>query len=90
MQYMIDGENYIDVEEAAALLGVKKATLYAYVSRGVLHSYKQHVGRRRLYRRAEIEELRAVLPSNATVPEPDDRVIRDVSLPEVSSWAGDH
>jgi citrate synthase len=90
MQYMIDGEEYVDVDEAATLLGVKKATLYAYVSRGVLQSYRQHVGRRRLYRRAEIEALRVIQPSH-TIPEhADDDVLRDVHLPDAASWAGDH
>ena len=29
----LDGENYLDGEEASHLLGVKISTLYAYVSR---------------------------------------------------------
>lgn len=86
---MIDGVEYIDVDEAAALLGVKKATLYAYVSRGVLHSFRQAVGRRRLYRRDAIEHLREVRPSDNSAPPADD-VVRDVTLPDASSWAGEH
>ena len=35
---IVDGEEYLTVDEAARLLGVKPATLYAYVSRGVLRS----------------------------------------------------
>ena len=31
---VLDGEEFLTVEEAAGLLGVKPATLYAYVSRG--------------------------------------------------------
>src|SRR3954451_1265449 len=54
---VLDGEEYLTVEEAAALLGVKRATLYAYVSRGILKSYKQGMKRARLYRRAEVEAL---------------------------------
>jgi citrate synthase len=88
MTQTIDGEEYLDGDEAAALLGVKKATLYAYVSRGVLHSYRQRVGRRRLYRRAEVEALRAVRPS-AQAPGAD-RVVRAVDLPDAESWAGEH
>ena len=30
----LDGDEYLTVDEAAGLLGVKRATLYAYVSRG--------------------------------------------------------
>jgi citrate synthase len=54
---VLDGEEYLTVEEAAALLGVKRETLYAYVSRGILKSYKQGMKRQRLYRRAEVEAL---------------------------------
>jgi citrate synthase len=60
---IIDGEEYLTVEEAAELMAVKPATLYAYVSRGVLRSYRQGIKRQRLYRRAEIEELLRVAPS---------------------------
>ncbi|HEU4327322.1 MAG TPA: helix-turn-helix domain-containing protein [Roseiflexaceae bacterium] len=93
---MTDAQEYLDGDAAAALLGVKKATLYAYVSRGLLQSYKQGVGRKRLYRRADIEALCAVRPDAAEAEPPapdtpsDDRVLRDVALPEAASWAGDH
>ena len=53
----LDGEDYLTVEEAARLLGVKRETLYAYVSRGILKSYRQGMKRQRLYRRAEVEAL---------------------------------
>ena len=54
---ILDGEEYLTVDEAAQLLGVKPATLYAYVSRGILKSYRQGIKRQRLYRRAEVEAL---------------------------------
>jgi citrate synthase len=108
-----DQSEFLTVKEATALLGVKPATLYAYVSRGVLRSYRLGVGRQRLYRRADVEALLAVradAPSprhpdprsprqvaeagagyTAPAPPPDDdRTLRDVSLPDVASWAGDH
>jgi citrate synthase len=85
----IDGEEYLDIDEATRRLGVKKATIYAYVSRGVLRSYRRKVGRGRLYRRAEVEALRALRPSD-TPATPDDRVLRDVDLPDAASWAGEH
>jgi excisionase family DNA binding protein len=87
---MIDGVEYLEVEEAAALLGVKKATLYAYVSRGVLSSFRQGVGRKRLYRRADITALREVRPSDTPAHAGKDDVVRDVTLPDVASWAGEH
>ena len=46
--------------EAAAELGVKLGTLYAYVSRGWLKSYRRRVGREALYRRSDIEALRGM------------------------------
>jgi excisionase family DNA binding protein len=54
---ILDGDEYLTVDEAAGLLGVKRATLYAYVSRGILKSYRQGIKRQRLYRRAEVEAL---------------------------------
>src|SRR5258705_8900369 len=55
---VVDGEEYLTGEDAARALGVKPATLYAYVSRGILKSYRQGTKRRRLYRRPEVEALR--------------------------------
>ncbi|MGI5272732.1 citrate synthase [Nonomuraea sp. CA-218870] len=46
---------WIDAAAAADRLGVKPATLYAYVSRGVLK--RRHEGRRSLFDAAEIETL---------------------------------
>jgi len=54
---VLDGEEFLTVVEAARRLGVKPATLYAYVSRGVIRSYRQGIRRQRLYRRAEIDAL---------------------------------
>ena len=59
----LEGEDFYTVEEACAVLGVKPATLYAYVSRGVLRSYRQGMQRQRLYRRADVEALRRLQPS---------------------------
>ena len=73
---VLDGEEYLTVDEAARLLGVKPATLYAYVSRGILRSYRQGIKRRRLYRRAEVEALVRL-----------DRRARDIPLAE--SWIRD-
>jgi len=86
----IEGIDYLDVEEASALLGVKKATLYAYVSRGTIQSYRQGIGRKRLYRREDIEALRGVRPTEESIHVDDDDVLRDVTLPDAASWAGEH
>jgi excisionase family DNA binding protein len=60
----LEGENYLDGEEASRLLGVKISTLYAYVSRGILKSYKQGIKRQRLYKQAELEGLLRLRPSD--------------------------
>jgi len=68
----------LTASEAAAQLGVKLGTLYAYVSRGWLKSYRRKVGRQALYRRSDIEALRGII-----APE---RGVRARSLPDASSW----
>jgi hypothetical protein len=64
----LEGERYLDGDEASAMLGVKLATLYAYVSRGILHSYKQGIKRQRLYKQSEIEALLRLRPGDAPSP----------------------
>lgn len=54
---VMNGEEFLTAQEACNVLGVKPATLYAYVSRGVLKSYRQGIKRTRLYRRDEVEQL---------------------------------
>ena len=50
-------DRMLQSEEAARRLGVKVATLYAYVSRGLLESHPEPNGRRRLFDLADIERL---------------------------------
>ena len=45
--------------DAAAFLGVKRETLYAYASRGLVRSEPSGTGRDRRYRRDDLERLRA-------------------------------
>ncbi len=49
----------LSATEAAARLGVKRETLYAYVSRGLLRSRAAPQGRGRLFDPAEVDRLRA-------------------------------
>jgi citrate synthase len=85
---MLDGQEYLTVDEAAHLLGVKRATLYAYVSRGVLRSYRQGIKRQRLYRRSEIEGLLRLSPSGAPADAPARRRAPD-DIPLAESWIRD-
>lgn len=58
------GDRFITTSEAARRLGVKQATLYAYVSRGLLRSVRRPGQQESLYDRAEIDNL-ARTPSSA-------------------------
>lgn len=48
---------FLTATEAAKRLGIRKETLYAYVSRGLVSSMQSRDGRSRLYRQADIEKL---------------------------------
>jgi citrate synthase len=91
---VLDDEEYLTGEEAARRLGVKRATLYAYVSRGVLKSYRQGIKRQRLYRRSDVEDLLRLSPGAvgeeraAPRPAPAEPVIV-WSIPAAESWIRD-
>ena len=51
--------DYLTASEAADRLGVSRSTLYAYVSRGLVHSEPDKVKRRKRYRSSDIEALLA-------------------------------
>jgi len=61
----IDEVQYLTAEEAARALGIKVPTLYSYVSRGLISSYRQGIRRRRLYRRSEVAALARLMPARA-------------------------
>jgi len=52
-------KEYVSAREAAELLGVKRPTLYAYTSRGLIRSIASPRGRLRRYLHADIDRLRA-------------------------------
>lgn len=76
----IGEEHYLTAEEACTRLGVKLATLYSYVHRGLVKSYRQGIRRQRLYRVVEIEQLLQVTPVRE---EP-------VVIPLAESWTLEH
>jgi excisionase family DNA binding protein len=90
---VLGDEEYLTGEEAARRLGVKRATLYAYVSRGLLKSYRQGIKRQRLYRRADVEDLLTLSPGAA--PEPADLGPAEAEpvivwrIPAAESWIRD-
>src|SRR5712672_3411029 len=62
---------YLTAHQTAERLGIKRDTLYAYVSRGLLRSVAVPGSRERGYRADEVEKLRAGRGSNrATRNEP--------------------
>ncbi len=83
----LDGENYLDGNEASHLLGVKLSTLYTYVSRGILRSYKQGIKRQRLYKQAELEAL-LQLHASADPWAPPASPTKE-NLPYASEWVPD-
>ena len=54
-----DSDAELSSAEAAALLDVKLPTLYAYVSRGLLHSIASPDTKKRRYRRGDVVRLKA-------------------------------
>ena len=82
----LDGEQYLTGEEASSLLGIKRETLYAYVSRGYVKSYRQGIKRQRLYRRAEVEDL---LRLSASSGERASVGVSPEDIPLAESWIRD-
>lgn len=94
----LDGTRFLTIDEVCARLGVKPATIYAYVSRGVLRSYKQGIKRQRLYREDEVTALLELRPGAGETPrvvpeaagtlpaQPDSG---DDALPPASGWIGE-
>jgi citrate synthase len=94
----IDGISYLTVEEVCAQLGVKPATVYAYVSRGILRSYRQGIRRQRLYRLDEVQALTTIQPSTRLEIEAEDQAAVSLSyeddepqaaLPPADRWIGE-
>ncbi len=83
----LNGENYLNGHEACHLLGVKASTLYTYVSRGVLRSYKQGMKRQSLYKQAELEALLQLRPSTDPSPITDPEHGEDKhNIPHAADW----
>ena len=77
MVMQVEGQEYYTAEEACGVLGVKAQTLYSYVNRGLITSYRQGIRRQRLYRRDEIDTLLQVTPASRDDPP---------NIPHAESW----
>jgi citrate synthase len=82
----LEGENYLTGNEASQLLGVKTSTLYAYVSRGLLRSYKQGIKRQRLYKQRELEALLRLRPSDSPMETGQITEKAQVYIPLAEDW----
>ena len=78
----VQGEEYYTAEEACDVLGVKLATLYSYVNRRLVTSYRQGIRRHRLYRRSQIDALLEVSPVARDQLAPD--------IPLAETWTLEH
>jgi citrate synthase len=85
----VDGEEYLTVDEASGRLGIKPATLYTYVSRGVLKSYRQGIKRQRLYRRTDVDALLRLAPSGTPDAPPAPAPSQSAEIPLAESWIND-
>jgi len=66
---------YVTADEAARSLGIKVATLYAYVSRGIVRSIAEPGRRRRLYYREDVERAARRMGGRAGMPETVEAVL---------------
>jgi citrate synthase len=82
----LNGESYLNGQEASSFLGVKVSTLYAYVSRGIIKSYQQGIKRQRLYKQTELEALLLLRSSTDQV---DSAPVQATELPYASDWMSD-
>ena len=78
-------DGFLTAAEACAQLGIKPATLYAYVSRGLLQSFREGIRRRRLYRRDDVERLSQLRPSAIPAIDPA-APAAPPKLPRAEDW----
>ena len=57
MPIEIDGQSYLDTQEALRYLSVSLDTLARYVREGRLHRYKKGIQRKSYYMQSEVEQL---------------------------------
>lgn len=62
-------QTYVTAEQAAQALGIKQASLYTYVSRGLIRSVLQAGSRSRLYYREDVERATMRIGGRAGRPE---------------------
>lgn len=58
----MEEKEYLTEAEACAYLGVSRATLANYVKRKYITRYQQRAPRQTLYKKSELDSLRAIEP----------------------------
>jgi citrate synthase len=92
---------YLTAAETARRLGIKPATLYAYVSRGLLHAHRPRDTRASMFHPEEVERLRTrpargarpelSIPSAVTLLRPDGLYYRGVdAIPLATTHSFEH
>ncbi len=90
MPVRVEEQDFYTVREACALLGIKPATLYAYVSRGIVTSYRQGIKRQRLYAKDEIDAMLSVSRAGKapSTPQDEPRIGKPEDIPLAETWIG--
>lgn len=83
----VNDVEYVRREEALAMLGVKKESLYTYVSRGLIKTLPEPGKKTSLYRKADLEKLRT-RSSAKKASKPVAHVLR-YGEPIIQSWICD-
>jgi citrate synthase len=78
---------YVEREEALAMLGIKKESLYTYVSRGLIKTLPQPGKKTSLYRKSDLEKLRTRAGAKGGAPRVA-QVLR-YGEPVVQTWVCD-
>ncbi|RYC77662.1 hypothetical protein BFJ63_vAg19466, partial [Fusarium oxysporum f. sp. narcissi] len=65
----INDVEYVGSAEAMSILGVRRETLYTYVSRGLIKTKQRPGVKAKLYRKADVEKLRSRAVARAGGPQ---------------------
>jgi citrate synthase len=65
----INDVEYVNSVEAMLILGVRRETLYTYVSRGLIKTMRHSGSRAKLYRKADVEKLKSRAVARAGGPQ---------------------
>jgi citrate synthase len=77
---IVNMRSHLTANEAAAELGISTASLYAYVSRGLIRSEPQPGSRAKLYLAADVRALRGRTAGASTIPPAGDAIETRMTL----------